>query len=268
MPDPHGSPQRPPAFDTSVPHSARVMNYWLGGKDWYPADRAMGDQILESFPEIVAVMRADRVFLERAVTFLVRDAGVRQFLDLGTGLPTANNTHEVAQAIAPESRIVYVDNDPLVLTHARALLTSAPQGATEYVDADVRDTDRILTEAAATLDFSKPIAVSLLGITTHLEDDEAYGVVRRYVDALPVGSYLALCDCTDTSDAIVRAASRWNESASPPVRLRTIEGITSFFDGLEVQPPGVVPALRWRPGHTDIGGVKDVDLYGGIGRKV
>lgn len=268
MSDPHSSPQRLSAFDTSVPHSARVMNYWLGGKDWYPADRVMGDQIMEAFPEIVAVMRADRAFLARAVTYLVRDAGIRQFLDLGTGLPTANNTHEVAQAIAPESRVVYVDNDPLVLAHARALLTSAPQGATEYVDADIRDTDRILTEAAGTLDFSQPITVSLLGITAHLEYDEAYTVVRRYVDALPVGSYLALCDCTDTSDAIVRAAARWNESASPPVRLSTVQGITSFFDGLEIQDPGVVPALHWRPEHTDIGVVKDVDLFGGIGRKV
>src|SRR5690348_8145736 len=157
------SSQKPP-IDTSVPHSARVWNYWLGGKDHYPVDRLVGDQVMAMFPDITRLARADRAFLGRAVRYLAGDAGIRQFLDIGTGLPTANNTHEVAQGIAPESRIVYVDNDPLVLVHARALLTSTPEGACDYIDADLRETGKILSEAARTLDFARPVALMMLGI--------------------------------------------------------------------------------------------------------
>ncbi|HXL20521.1 MAG TPA: SAM-dependent methyltransferase, partial [Streptosporangiaceae bacterium] len=143
-------------IDTTVSHSARVWNYWLGGKDHYPVDREVGDRVAEMYPDIVLLARAARAFLTRAVQYLAGEAGIRQFLDVGTGLPTVNNTHQVAQSIAPESRVVYADNDPLVLAHARALLTSSPEGATDYVDADLRNPGKILHEAARTLDFSKP----------------------------------------------------------------------------------------------------------------
>jgi hypothetical protein len=173
----------PPEIDTSVAHSARIWNYWLGGKDHYPVDRRVGDQILEMFPHIAYLARADRAFLGRAVRYLVGEAGIRQFLDIGTGLPTADNTHEVAQRVAPECRIVYVDNDPLVLTHARALLTSTPVGVTDYVDADLREPDKIVQAAASSLDFAQPVAVMLLGILHHIsDDDEAYAIIDQLVD--------------------------------------------------------------------------------------
>ncbi|WP_242423775.1 SAM-dependent methyltransferase, partial [Frankia sp. EI5c] len=178
--------------DTSVPHSARVWNYWLGGKDHFPADRELGDKVFEVYPDIVLVARAQREFLVRAITHLAGEVGIRQFLDIGTGLPSADNTHEVAQRIAPDSRVVYVDNDPLVLVHARALLTSAPGGATAYIDADVRQPDRILAEAAEVLDFTQPIALVMFGIVGNVaDDDEATLIVRRLLDGVPSGSYLA-----------------------------------------------------------------------------
>ncbi|HYY81416.1 MAG TPA: SAM-dependent methyltransferase, partial [Actinomycetes bacterium] len=180
-------------IDTSVAHSARIWNYWLGGKDHYPVDRTVGDRIAEMFPDIVTLARADRAFLGRAVRYLVSEAGIRQFLDIGTGLPTADNTHEVAQRLAPECRIVYVDNDPLVLAHARALLVGTPQGATDYIDADVREPDTILRAAARTLDFSQPVAVMLLGILHHLsDDDQADAIVDRLVDGIPAGGFLTI----------------------------------------------------------------------------
>jgi hypothetical protein len=184
-------------LDTSVPHPARRYNYWLGGKDNFAADRESGDAIAAAFPAIRTAVQENRGFLQRAVTFLTKEVGIRQFLDIGTGLPTANNTHEVAQAIAPESRIVYVDNDPLVLVHARALLTSSPQGATAYLDADLRDSHRILAEVRGTLDFSQPIAVMLVAILHFIPDEaDPYGIVARLVDALPSGSYLVMSHAT------------------------------------------------------------------------
>lgn len=256
-----------PTFDTSIPHSARVMNYWLGGKDNYAADRAMGDEVIRHFPEIVDAARADRAFLIRVVTHLVTDVGIRQFLDLGTGLPTANNTHEVAQAAAPECRIVYVDHDPLVLTHARALLVSAPEGATTYVDSDLRDVDTVLEQAAELLDFSQPVALTILGTMLHI-DDEAYATVRRYLDALPSGSYLVLGDSTNTSDNVIESARRWNENADVPVYLRSPEQLTRFFDGLEIQEPGIVSVPQWRPEPPEVGAAQvDIDAYCGLGRK-
>ncbi len=171
--------QQAPKLDTNVPQTARIWNYWLGGKDNFAVDREVGDQIFQAYPDIVENARAARAFLVRAVSYLAGEAGVRQFLDIGTGLPTANNTHEVAQRIAPESRIVYVDNDPLVLVHARALLTSTPEGATEYIDADLREPDKILAAAAKLLDFSKPVALMLFGVVEFItDDDEAYGIVN------------------------------------------------------------------------------------------
>jgi O-methyltransferase involved in polyketide biosynthesis len=239
--------ERAPKLDTSVPHSARVWNYWLGGKDNFAADRAVGDQVRDMYPEIVEIARASRAFLVRAVHHLVGEAGIRQFLDIGTGLPTAGNTHEVAQELAPSSRVVYVDNDPLVLVHARALLTSTEEGRTDYVDADVRDPDRILREASRTLDLTQPVAVMMLGILGNVLDTaEARAIVARLVDAVPPGSYLVVNDGTDTVEAGVESA-RVRGDAGDPYCLRSPEMIARFFDGLELVEPGVVSTPRWRP---------------------
>ncbi|HEX6678477.1 MAG TPA: SAM-dependent methyltransferase [Actinomycetes bacterium] len=258
----------PPELNTGVPQTARIWNYWLGGKDNFPVDRQVGDQILEAFPAIVENARASRAFLARAVRYLAGEAGIRQFLDVGTGLPTANNTHEVAQAVAPDSRIVYVDNDPIVLVHARALLTSNPQGATAYVDADLRDPDKVLREAARTLDLAQPVAVMLMGILGHIaDDDEARSIVERLMGAVPSGSYLTMNDGTDTSAEVVEAARIWNESANPTYHLRSPDRIARFFDGLELVEPGVVSPPRWRPEPSSAGLPAEVDSSCGVGRK-
>jgi hypothetical protein len=234
-------------LDTTVAHSARVWNYLLGGKDHFAADRETGDLILQMFPGIAQLARLQRRFLVRSVGYLAGEAGIRQFLDIGTGLPTADNTHEVAQAAAPESRIVYTDNDPMVLVHAKALLTSAPGGATSYIEADVRDPDAILDEAARTLDLSQPVALVMLGILGQLPDsDKPHALLRRYLDALPAGSCLALCDGTDTSPALNQAIAVYNQNSSSSYHLRSPEQIGAFFDGLTPVPPGLVPASRWR----------------------
>jgi len=240
-----------PVFDAQHAHSARVYNYWLGGKDNFAADREAGDLAIAANPGIVTDVRANRAFLARAVRFLAADCGVRQFLDIGTGLPTASNTHEVAQAIAPDARIVYVDNDPIVLAHARALLTSTPQGATAYLDADLRDPATILHAAAQTLDFGKPIALLLLIILHLIPDiDEPYGIVTALMQALAPGSYLVLAH--PASD--IRAAQmaemtrRVNDRMSgPKATMRDRDAITRFFDGLDVLEPGVVQPQQWRP---------------------
>jgi O-methyltransferase involved in polyketide biosynthesis len=245
-----------------------VGNYWVGGTDNFAIDCAVGDQIRAAFPEIVENARLSRAFLVRAVRFLAGDAGIRQFLDVGTGLPTADNTHQVAQAVAPESRIVYVDNDPLVLAHARSLLTSSPRGVTEYADADLRDPDKIMQVAAATLDLAQPVALMLMGILGHISDDEqARSIVRRLMGALPSGSYLATYDGTNTSPAVVEAADIWNQSANPTYHLRSPEQIAGFFDGLELVPPGVVSVTRWRPSPSESGSAAEIDQYCGVGRK-
>ncbi|MHA6621980.1 SAM-dependent methyltransferase [Pseudonocardia sp. DLS-67] len=256
--------------DNTVPQSARVWNYWSGGKDNYAVDREVGDQINRLNPHIVEIARAQRQFLVRAVTYLAREAGIRQFLDVGTGLPTANNTHEVAQSVAPESSIVYVDHDPMVLAHARALLVGSPEGRTAYIDADLRGPDKILRTAADTLDFSKPVALILLGILAHItDDDEAYALVGRLVDALPSGSHLVVCDDTDViyPEAMDEMVRQWNESGENPRVNRTPERIARFFDGLEIVEPGVVSVSRWRPGPVDVGAVPEVDDFGGVGIK-
>ncbi|WP_159944397.1 MULTISPECIES: SAM-dependent methyltransferase [unclassified Nocardiopsis] len=257
-----------PPIDTTAAHSARVWNYWLGGKDHYPVDRALGEQVEQAFPEIVEIARAEREFLVRVVTHLAREEGVRQFLDIGTGLPTANNTHEAAQAAAPDSRVVYVDNDPMVLAHARALLTSSPEGSTHYVDADLTDPGPLLDQARAHLDFDRPIALTFLGTLGHYPVEEGtYALVRAYLDALPPGSFFAMCDSTNTGPEIVAATEAWNEGASLPYHLRTVEEITAFFDGLELMDPGVVSIPFWRPDRTDIGRPEEIAQYGGVARK-
>ncbi len=256
-------------IDTSVAHSARIWNYWLGGKDHYPVDRRVGDQIAEMFPDIVRLARADRAFLGRVVRHLVGEAGIRQFLDIGTGLPTADNTHVVAQKVAPACRIVYVDNDPLVLAYARALLTSTPQGMTDYLDADLHDPDKIVREAARTLDFTQPVAVMLLGVLIHITDDrEAYAIVDRLLDAVPSGSYLVIAHSTNeiTGAAMDEAVRHWNEFGKPPMTLRTPQAIARFFERLELLEPGVVSTTRWRPDPSDHGR-RDVDEFCGVGRK-
>ena len=258
-----------PEIDSSVPHSARVWNYWLGGKDNYAPDRMVGDQVMAMFPDITKLARADRAFLGRAVRYLAGEAGIRQFLDIGTGLPTADNTHQIAQQVAPESRIVYVDNDPLVLVHARALLTSAPGGMTSYIEADVRDTEEILGEAARTLDFGQPIALMMLGIMGQLPDSAGpRSIVATLLDALPPGSYLALSDGTDTSPALNQAIAAYNQNSASSYYLRSPEEIARFFDGLTLVPPGVVATSRWRPDLADASAEpREVDATCGVGRK-
>jgi hypothetical protein len=257
--------QQEPEFDTSVPQTARIWNYWLGGKDNFPVDRAVGDQILEAFPAIVENARASRAFLARAVSYLAGEAGIRQFLDIGTGLPTANNTHQVAQSVAPDARIVYVDNDPIVLAHARALLTSTPEGATAYIDADLRNPKHILEEAALTLDLNQPVAVMLMGILGHIEDDDqARSIVSQLMEGVPSGSYLTMNDGTDTSEEVVEAARIWNLSANPTYHLRSPDRVARFFDGLELVEPGVVSPPQWRP---ESGSPAAIDSFCGMGRK-
>ncbi|MET9444595.1 SAM-dependent methyltransferase [Streptomyces sp. NPDC006610] len=257
-------------INTAQAHTARIWNYWLGGKDNYEVDRAAGDQIRQLHPGIGEYARADRLFLGRAVRHLVEEAGIRQFLDVGTGLPTADNTHEVAQRLAPDARIVYVDNDPLVLAHARALLTSTPEGRTDYLDEDLRNVDTILEHAARTLDFSKPVGLILLGVVIFIGDDEdPYGVVRRLVDALPEGSHLVLSH-TITSPSmpdVDEAVKFWNEHGTPKLTQRTGEQIARFFDGLELLEPGVVSCSRWRPEGGDGSLPDEVAMFGGVARK-
>ncbi|WP_406724442.1 SAM-dependent methyltransferase [Streptomyces sp. GD-15H] len=255
-------------IDTSVPHSARIWNYWLGGKDNYPVDEEAGDAYTAVFPGIVTIARSSRAFLRRNITYLVSEAGIRQFLDIGTGLPTADNTHEVAQRIAPESRIVYVDNDPMVLAHARALLYSAPEGATAYVDASVLDPEHVLAAAAKTLDFSRPTALILSNILGHIADyDQARSIVTRLMDALPSGSYLSINDGSRGIDpGFEQAQDGYNKSGAVPYNLRAVDEITSFFDGLELLEPGVVPVPLWRP-DTETPESAPVAEHGGLARK-
>jgi S-adenosyl methyltransferase len=264
---PSGTP--PPMIDTTVPHSARIWNYWLGGKDNYPVDQAAGDAYVTTFPGIVTIARTSRVFLARAVRYLAGEAGVRQFLDIGTGLPTFDNTHQVAQQVAPASKIVYVDNDPLVLTHARALLTSTPEGACDYIDADLRDPEAITSAAARTLDFGRPIALMLMQILGHITDDgEARAIVRRLVDALPTGSYLVICDGTNVgSEDLDAALRRYSDTGAVPYRIRGPQQITRFFDDLELLEPGVVPCLQWRSETVSVFPPPEVETLGAIGRK-
>ena len=254
--------------DTGVAHIARVYNYWLGGKDNFAADREAAEMVISSYPPILVSVRAQRAFLGRAVRYLADEVGIRQFLDIGTGLPSAHNTHEVAQEVAPESRIVYVDNDPIVLAHARALLTSSPQGATTYLDADLRDTSAILREAAHTLDFSEPVAVMLLGILHCIPDsDDPAGIVKRLFDAVPPGSYLVIAHPASDIHAtqIGRAATRANAVMAEPVTLRTHAEVASFFAGWDLVPPGLVQVHRWRAVPDDAG--DDLANYGGVARK-
>jgi hypothetical protein len=263
------APGEAPAFDTSVAHVARVYNYWLGGKDNFAADRAAAEQAMAAFPDIVLSARANRAFLRRAVTYLVREAGIRQFLDIGTGIPSANNTHEVAQSVAADSRIVYVDNDPVVLAHARALLTSAVPGATDYIDADLRQADQILAKAGQTLDFGKPVAIMLMAILQHLsDDDDPYGVVGKLMAAVPAGSYLVISHPAKDIHAAEMAAmaAQLNRMMAEKVTFRAEAEVAPFFAGLELVPPGMTNVPRWRP-DTEEEANSPAALWGGVARK-
>ncbi|BCJ59595.1 SAM-dependent methyltransferase [Micromonospora endophytica] len=254
-------------LDTTVPHSARIWNYWLGGKDNFAVDRAAGDEVIAHIPDIPIGAKSERAFLKRVVRFLVEDAGIRQFLDVGTGLPSADNTHEVAQSLDPRCRVVYIDNDPLVMTHARALLTSTPQGSCDYVEADLRQPDTILASARQTLDFSQPIGLMLLGVVNHLMDDDvAYGAVAQLVQAMPIGSYLVLTHSTAEihGEPMLRVMRETTERGGTPIRARTKRELERFFDGLDLLEPGVVTCSRWRPNPES--DEPEVYLFGGVAR--
>ena len=256
-------------FDTSVAHVARVYNYWLGGKDYFAADRAAGEQAIKAFPDIVLSARANRAFLARTVRFLAGQAGIRQFLDIGTGIPSANNTHEVAQSVAPDARIVYVDNDPIVLTHARALLTSDPVGATDYIDADLREPEQILAGAAQVLDYGRPVAVMLMAILQHLHtEDDPYKVVAALMAAMPPGSYLALSHPAKdiNAEAMAKMAETLNKMMAEKVTFRDRPEVARFFEGLELVEPGMVQASKWRPA-TDAEAASPAALWAGVARK-
>ncbi|UYQ61872.1 SAM-dependent methyltransferase [Streptomyces peucetius] len=257
-------------IDTTKPHSARFWNYFVGGKDHYEIDRETGDHIKAIFPGLVDVARTSRQFLGRAVRHLAGEQGIRQFLDVGTGLPTADNTHEVAQRVAPDARIVYVDSDPLVLTHARALLTSTPAGRTAYLDADLYDPESIIKAAGGTLDLSQPVALMILNTLGHVaEYDRAKELVGRLMAGLPSGSYLVISDSTATSEGMIAASAAYNSSGAVPYYVRGVDEIAGFFDGLDLVEPGVVQVTRWRPETDDPSAAEApaVDAYGAVGRK-
>lgn len=249
-----------------VPHAARMWNYWMGGKDNFHSDRAAGDAVAEVYPEIVVMAQQSRRFLIRVVRFLAAEADIRQFIDVGTGLPTMQNTHEVAQEVAPESRIVYVDNDPMVLVHARALLVSSTsEGQTTYVDSDYHDPEKILAEAAETLDFQKPVAVMFMGVMGYEPDlDVVRSIVGRMMNRAASGSYMVLWDGTNTSPAVVEGAAKLVESGGVPYILRSPDQLAECFEGLEMVQPGLVPITQWRP---DDPGAERIDAYGAVARK-
>ena len=255
-------------FNTGVAHSARVYDYWLGGKDNFAADREAAEQVIAVRPTIRADVRANRAFLGRAVRYLAAEAGIRQFLDIGTGLPSADNTHEVAQSVAPEARVVYADIDPIVLVHGRALLTSTPEGATAYADADLRDTGAVLAAARQTLDLGEPVAVMLVAMLHHVPDgDDPYGIVARLVDAVAPGSYLVLSHPASDIDvaAVTEVARRYNARVPAGQQRRSHDEVARFFSGLELLEPGIVATTEWRPSQPS--GPAPVPMWAGVGRK-
>ncbi|MGI5515875.1 SAM-dependent methyltransferase [Streptomyces sp. CA-106131] len=255
-------------LDTSRPHSARVYDWWLGGKDNYPVDEELGRKILAADPTVRRGARANRRFMHRATRTLAQ-AGVRQFLDIGTGIPTEPNLHQVAQQVVAEARVVYADNDPIVLRHAQALLHGTEEGSTDYVHADVRDPDVILAHAAESLDFGKPVALSLIALTHYL-DDEVHGLLARYTEALAPGSHLVLSQVTSdlNRESVERAAGLFQQSGTPFFP-RPLAEFSRFFDGLELLGPGVIPVSGWRPEPEDVAAQAEgiVPVYAGVARK-
>lgn len=262
-----------PQIDTSRPHPARVYDWWLGGKDNYPVDEALARRILEADGTVLRGARANRRFMTRAVR-AAAEAGIRQFLDIGTGIPTEPNLHQVAQGVAPEARVVYADNDPIVLRHAEALLGGSPEGSTAYVHADVRDIDTLLARAAGSLDLTEPVALSLVALTHYLDDDpdgdDVHGLVAKYVDALAPGSHLILSQVTaDLSPADVEKATAHFHRSGLPFHPRPLAEFRRFFDRLELLGPGVIPASGWRPEPEDVAVQAEgiVPVYAGVARK-
>lgn len=281
---PWGPP--PAGLDVSLPHPARVRNYWLGGRDFYAADKAAGEEIGREFPHLAEAAQAERAFLVRAVRFLAGPARIRQFLDVGSGLPAGGNTHEIAQGIAPDTRIVYADHDPAVILHAKTLLSnpmlaSTREGAVYYADADLRDVAAVLAAASTTLDLSRPVALIMLGILGHIDDfGAARSITSQLMNELPAGSYLVIADGVADGDSVGSAQRRYDASARPrygasapaPYRLRKPDELTSFFAGLDLTEPGVVPCPRWRPDGRGAGlpGGRDdagTAAYCGVARK-
>ena len=257
------------SIDPSVAHIARIQDYWLGGKDHFEADRIAGDEAIAQLPDMVASVRNTRAFLGRTVRFLARERGIRQFLDVGTGIPTAANTHEVAQRVAPDSRIVYVDNDPMVLAHARALLTSTAEGKCSYIDADIRDPDKILADAGEVIDFTRPVAVVLMAVLQFVPDaDDPYGLVRRLMAAMPDGSYLVISHPAADIQAAAMAgmATRLNKLMAQQVKPRSKAEVTAFFDGLDLVEPGVIRCPEWRPDRPEDAAGKST-MWGGVAEK-
>jgi hypothetical protein len=252
-----------------VPGAARIWNYWMGGKDNYQVDRDAGDAGLAVY-DMATMAKQSRQFLIRVVRYLAGEAGVRQFLDIGTGLPTMQNTHEIAQSIAPESRIVYVDNDPMVLAHARALLTdTTPEGVTSYIDADYHDPELIISDARNVLNFNQPIGVMFMGSLGHVaESDEMVSIVGRVMDAVPSGSYLAVWDANDTNEAFVRLCENYKTTGGVPYNPRGIEQIGRCFEGLDMVDPGLVSITQWRPDTPEVGSVVPLEAAtGAVARK-
>ncbi|MFE1439551.1 SAM-dependent methyltransferase [Streptomyces sp. NPDC058739] len=263
-----GSDAAAPRIDTSRPHPARVYDWWLGGKDNYPVDEELARRILAVDGTVVRGARANRRFMQRAVR-TVAEAGIRQFLDIGTGIPTEPNLHQVAQRVAPDARVVYADNDPIVLRHAEALLGGTAEGGTDYVHADVRDVDALLKRARQSLDLAEPVALSLVALTHYL-DDEAYDLLKRYVDALAPGSYLILSQVTpDLNPAAIEQAAENFRRSGTPFFPRTVGEFARFFDGLELLGPGLIPVHGWRPEAEDVESQAEgiVPVYAGVARK-
>ncbi|AFU01392.1 SAM-dependent methyltransferase [Nocardia brasiliensis] len=272
MTDSHLPPALSTKIDTGVAHEARVYDYWLGGKDNYPADRALGDAIATHIPAIRTMARANRAFLGRAVRYLVTEVGIRQFLDIGTGIPTAGNTHEVAQRLDPAARVVYVDNDPIVLAHARALMASKPQGRTAFIHADLHDPDTILRDVslAATLELDQPVAIMLVAIMMYFRDeDKPQEIIENLLAVVPSGSYLVISHPTAdfderAMDRVVASAEQAGITFHPRSRVET----EALFAGADLVDPGVVPVVTWHPdaGDTDAD-AESAWYWAGIGRK-
>lgn len=264
------APIEPPAgsgIDATIPHSARIWNYWLGGKDNYAVDREAGDQYLEVFPGVREIAQQDRAFLGQAVHHLSTECGIRQFLDIGTGLPTAENTHQVVHRLDPAARVVYVDNDPLVLAHARALLTSSPPAPTTFLDADLLEPEQLLARAGETLDLSEPVAVMLIGTIGHTDVATAKSLVQRLMAGVPAGSYLALNQPTDNDAEWARAQDAYNNSGATPYYMYTPTEIAELFTGLTLTGPGLVACSEWSPDTKPVTSYTDANMLAAVGRK-
>ena len=260
-------PVRLAQIDTTVPNVARVWNYLIGGRDNFDADRRAAQQLVAAAPVMADVAPASRAFLRRVVGYLAGEAGIRQFLDIGTGIPTAGNTHEVAQSIAPECRIVYVDNDPVVLTHARALLRSSPEGVTSYINADARQPGKIIASAQDTLDFDQPVAIVMIDVLNFIEGTrEAGEIIGTLLDAVPSGSYLALMQPARDENLLI-AQRRWNQLSPVRVWLRDRDEVAGWLNGLDLVRPGIVDVNEWRPADGDPRYPDGMPLYGVVARK-